>query len=159
MMPSLLSHVMESSLLYRMTSWVLTALTCHRGESWVNGPGGKVIASAADTNEIWSRTRQLFPASQGGACILAFNCVDWMEWVTERVSNEKPLHPQDQRLMLLSGVHAISLPLKFHGSDFGKEELVLEKMLLLDSWQSSVFHDDGSRWVLSSASSSLKRQV
>lgn len=99
------------------------------------------------------------PASQGGACILAFNCVDWMEWVTERVSNEKPLHPQDQRLMLLSGVHAISLPLKFHGSDLGKEELVLEKILLLDSWQLSVIPDDGSRWVLSSASSSLKRQV
>lgn len=99
------------------------------------------------------------PASQGGACILTFNCVDWTEWVTERVSNEKPLHPQDQRLMLLSGVHAISLPLKFHGSDLGKEALVLEKILLLDSWQSSVIPDDGSRWVLSSASSSLKRQV
>lgn len=70
----------------------------------------------------------------------------------EQVTNEKPLHPQAQRLMLLSGAHAISLPLKFHESDIGKEELALEKILLLDSWQSNVIHDDGSRWDLRSAS-------
>lgn len=71
------------------------------------------------------------PASQRGACILSLNRVDWMGRVMERVPNEKPLHPQDHKLMLFSGVHIVSLPLKFHGSDIEKEELALGKVLLL----------------------------
>lgn len=71
--------------------------------------------------------------------------------VMKRVTNEKPLHPQSQRLKLLSGIHTISLPLKFHRPDTGKEELALEATLLLDSWQSSVIHDGRSRWDLRSA--------
>lgn len=75
-------------------------------------------------------------------------CVDWKGRVIESVTNEKPLRPQNQKSMLLPGVHTISLPHTFHGSDIGKEEPALEKILLLDSWSSSVIHDDGSGRVL-----------